>query len=354
MLGAFFLTDSLLFRTGWYDALLEPDSSAGQLESHLYWLENVQTKTNVPQVLVVGDSRIAEGFAPLLANSAVGQRLRFWNFGIGGSSPRVWYYALRDLDPTRRRFAAIVIAMEHYSDEDAFPNPNDRVLDQNYLVMHLGLADCVHFALSMDRKDFRHGALFGCLFRGMLLQADVQAFLGHPAARMKHAADWLENGLHYTNVYGGKTEDMDGLSVDWSAKTIQFPDGFSEARKVALSRLLLPDPTDKPGALLRYRRQWLGGILDLYKDSPTEIVFMQVPRAPVAKPDSGVPATFIESAKVRPHVSVIPASTFTDLERPELFADGLHLNRAGRPTFTTRIAEHVEAILSPQPAGGSR
>jgi lysophospholipase L1-like esterase len=39
-----------------------------------------------------------------------------------------------------------------------------------------------------------------------------------------------------------------------------------------------------------------------------------------------------------------------DLERPELFADGLHLNRDGRPIFSERLAAKTESILN----GGSR
>ena len=34
-----------------------------------------------------------------------------------------------------------------------------------------------------------------------------------------------------------------------------------------------------------------------------------------------------------------------DLERPEYFADGLHLNRDGRPIFTVRLAQRVDSIL---------
>jgi hypothetical protein len=41
---------------------------------------------------------------------------------------------------------------------------------------------------------------------------------------------------------------------------------------------------------------------------------------------------------------------FEDLEKPELFADGLHLNRDGRPVFSSRVAGEVDAVLR----GGAR
>ncbi len=76
---------------------------------------------------------------------------------------------------------------------------------------------------------------------------------------------------------------------------------------------------------------------------------MQLPRAPLPKPVSSVPAVFLDSALSRPRVSSLPADLFADLERPEFFADGLHLNRDGRPAFTTRIAADVDSILSGPP-----
>src|ERR1700728_4192985 len=87
-LAAFFAADSLLFRTGWYASHLLPDSSAGTLESQLHWLKNTPPSGR-PEVLIVGDSRIAEGFSASVADSAVGERLHFWNFGMPSTTPRV-------------------------------------------------------------------------------------------------------------------------------------------------------------------------------------------------------------------------------------------------------------------------
>ncbi len=347
-LGVFFLADSLLFRAGWYAAYLEPDSSAGSLESELHWL-NVTPPARVPEVLVVGDSRIAEGFPARLADSGTGNRLHFWNFGVAGTTPRVWYYALRAADPTRRRFAAIVIAMDNYSDADWFGLSENRMSDENYLAMRLGLGDCIDFASSVNSMELRQRALFGCLFRGVLLRTDVQAFLAHPAARIAHAADWRKNGLAYVGAYEGKAESLRGLTADWRARTIQFPVGVDNAVRDQVRQFVLPESVPNTGALARYRQRWLGGILDLYMGSPTRLIFLQLPRAPLidprARPPANIGTEFIAIAARRPGVEVLPRETFMDLERPEFFADGLHLNRDGRPIFTSRLAAHVDAIL---------
>ena len=341
VLLAFFAADSLLFRAGWYNAYLEPDSSAGSLEAQLHWLRDSPVH-HPPEVLVIGDSRIAEGFSSPIAGLTTGQALRFWNFGLGGTTPRVWYYTLRAADPTRRRFQSIVIALDKYPDRDWFAEFEDRISDQNYIVMRLGLSDCFDFASSMHTSEIRQRALFGCLFRGIVLRNDVQTFLSHPEARLTHAADWRQNGLGYSDGYGGKTENLRGLSVDWSHRTIHFPDGVSEATRANVMRFVLPEPAENRGALARYRQRWLGGILDLYKDSPTHLIFLQLPRAPLVDPEARAGKGFVDSLTLSPHIQVLPAPTFVDLERPEFFADGLHLNRNGRAVFSERLAALVE------------
>ncbi len=346
--AAFFLADSLLFRTGWYGQFLEPDSSAGSLEAQLHWLAATPAG-KTPEVLAIGDSRVAEGFSSRIADSATHRRLRFWNFGLGGTTPRVWYYTLRAADPTRRRFAAIAIALDDYSDADWFAEFEDRDGDQKYLVMRLGLGDCLDFAMSMHSMEIRHRAFFGCLFRGMILRNDVQGFLAHLQTRIARAADKLENGLEYSNGYGGMTQNMSGLAVDWQRRTIRFPDGLSEDRRANVQRFVVREPVQQTGALARYRRRWLNGILDLYKDSPTRLIFLQLPRAPLVDPVANVPSNakrFVDSLGGMPRVTVLPAETFTDLEQPAMFGDGLHLNHDGRGVFSLRLAELLDATVA--------
>ena len=114
---AWLALDGRIFRSGWYNRWLEPNSSTGQVEAHMAWLRQTP-RGSLPEVIVLGDSRIAAGFSPTGAAAAGGGKLRFWNFGIPGALPRDWYYMLRDADPGRRRFAAVVMALDQYADND--------------------------------------------------------------------------------------------------------------------------------------------------------------------------------------------------------------------------------------------
>jgi hypothetical protein len=340
----FLTVESSIFRLGWYNKYLEPDSSAGSVEARLYWVKRFP-HANVPEVLVMGDSRIAEGFSAPAAAAAVQNRIRFWNFGIGATSPRVWYYMLRDADPTRRRFAAIVFPFDEYADEDKWDHVEDRLLDLNFVVGRLRLTDCLDFALSMKAPATEARALSGCLLKGITLRRDAQAFLQNVQDRIARSRDFRINGLGRIDGYPGSDDDLRGLSADFVHRTIRFPRGLSVQRHDSIQDMLMRPQAPQTGELTRYRKLWLGRILDRYKDSPTRIVFIEIPRAPVSKPESTQPPRFLLWAITRPRVSALPSGTFRDLERPELFFDGLHLNKTGRAIFTGRLAAQISPMI---------
>ncbi|MDP9052727.1 MAG: hypothetical protein M3N93_00245 [Acidobacteriota bacterium] len=343
----FVVVEAAVFRTGWYIPYLEPQSSAGSVESYLHWLAKPD-RVRVPEVMVLGDSRMAEGFSAPLADEAVRGRLHFWNFGIAGSTPRIWYYLLRDTDRTRRRFAAIAIAMDGYADEDRWDHQADRLIDLNFVVERLRWTDCVDFARSMTSFDHKMQAFSGCLFKGIPLRSDVQEFLLNRRDRIRRSADWRNNGLGYLSDYGGRPQNLAGLSADFTHHTIEYPRGISPATKETIDNMVMRPPEEQRGEMTRYRALWLNRIMDLYKDSPTRIVYFELARAPVPKPESSRPATFLQTALQRPGVVALPRDTFRDLERPEIFFDGLHFNKTGRGLFSNRLAAKISPLLGIQ------
>lgn len=337
---SFLALDAAIFRSGWYSNFLEPNSTTGQVEYHLMWLRRA-APAKVPEVLVIGDSRIAEGFSARTAAAAVHDALHFTNFGMPGSSPRVWYYVLRDADPTRHRFSRIVLALDHYSDEDWGEDIRNRREDLNYLAERLKPTDCRDFAHSFPDRTLKPAILAGCLFPATVLRPDVLAFLSNIPDRLARAGDWRNNGAGYIDGYGGKPEELTGLTVDEEKHTIHFPPDLKDWQTNTIKNTVLPDTVPQTGALTSYRKLWLGRILDLYKGTGATVVFLQIPRAPWPIPDSKVPARFLDSIAGRPGVEVLPSDTFKSLETPELFADGLHLNHKGRPMFSTILAEKL-------------
>ena len=294
---------------------------------------------------MVGDSRIAEGFASRVASTAASGKLSFTNFGISGSSPRVWYYSLRDADPRRNKFRAIVLALDRYADEDAAEVQQNRAGDLGYVLGRLRVSDCLTFSSSFNAADLRRSALSTCFFRGIGLRPDLLSFFSDIQGRITRAKAWRNNGAGYADGYGGKPEKMTGLSVDFVRRTIDFPPGLDPAQTSSAISSVMPDPVPQTGAITRYRQQWIGAILNLYRNSSTRIILVQLPRAPWPIPDSTVPARYIDSIRTNSQVSILPAVTFKDLERPEFFADGFHLNQAGRPIFSERLSQKTAEVL---------
>jgi hypothetical protein len=93
--------------------------------------------------------------------------------------------------------------------------------------------------------------------------------------------------------------------------------------------------------------RWLGALVDLYRGSKTRIIVFQVPRSPAPRPTSlgNLPWTITDELRKRPWVTIVDRQVFEDLERPELFADHVHLNATGRKLFSPRLAEVVKSAL---------
>ena len=305
---ALFALDAALFRTPYYRRILEPDSYAGQMERALSAAGN-QT------IAVLGDSRIAEGFSPRVADRRQ-PSLRFLNASVPGSTPRCWYYLLRDLDPKPGRFKIIVLPVEAYEDEDGGWEWADRTLDLNFLAARLRLADTLTVTASFHSAETRWNALLVCLLKGLLLREDLQAFLAHPDLRLRKTALYRASGAEWAYNYEGNAKDLVGT--------------------------VLRDPPPRPaspqtGLHAAYRREWFGRIISRYSGSGTSIVFLRIPRGPVAPAVSYARAG--SSIRGFAGVRVLPENLFNRLEGPEYFFDELHLNARGRQWFSTELAD---------------
>ena len=343
-LFCFLATEGIIFHSGVYSHFLEPDSSAGVLEGQMTWLGDTAAGAK-PEIFLVGDSRVAEGFSARAAVESAGGRYDFWNLGVPGTSPRVWYYIVRDALRSHRAPAAIVVGLDHYSDVDGIEKPQSRVSDISFLTGRLTLGDCYDFAASMEVPEFWSPPLAGCLFRGLPLRADVHEFLLHPWARIRRARDFRLHGHGYIDGYGGKLDVLTGLSVDLAKRSFYFPPELKNWQKESITNSLRFDVAVQTGDVTRYRRQWLGRLAGLLVGSRTRLIFVEMPRGPLPFPEATEPARFVNQAVTQRGVSALPADLFHDLERPDLFADGLHLNVTGRNLFSTRLGQRLAAEL---------
>lgn len=348
-----FAANLLLFHTSFYPSLIDPDSTTGQVEIALR-NEIARKVTDRQQVLAVGHSRMS--LRPHIANRAIATGYTFATIAVPGTSPRCWYYLLRDVDPTARRYAAILIPSDDYDDRDVGEDLADRVADLHYLAARLRVRDLIEFPASYRDPAARVVAGYNILLRGLVYRRDLQRFLLHPADRLENVRAHRRHSAEWNYGYTGDERSLRGLFVDWEARTIRFPDGVPPALRDNLRDELLPSSSPPAtGTTHEFQLRWLGRIVDRYRGSGTRLVFLRLPRRPLIRPGA-IPANpngAVRQLARRDGVTVIDEQFFGELERPEWFCDALHLNADGSVRFTRMLVEETSRILASNGGAGA-
>jgi hypothetical protein len=340
----FFAAEGAVFRTGLYTRVLDPDSSVGLLVN-LIEDEKRRSTTGPNDVLAIGHSRM--GFRPREANALENETgLYFAEIIMPGSTPRCWHYMLRAVDPDARRYAAVLIGVDDYDDED-YEDLSAREMDIRYLAPLLGWGDVVSFTASYPDWPLRWLAFRAAVFKGYAYRADLQDFLVNHKRRMKRV-EWTRResaGFRYHHPWG--QEDVSGLSVDWKTGTIQYPPQASQQQKEIIRNVLLRETVEQTGQRGRYLREWYGRIAAYYRGSRTRVIFLRLPRGPVVRPRMFTPKSAVARELARENASVLllPEHAFDAFEEPVNFGDPMHLNGRGAAEFSRMAAREVVKVL---------
>jgi hypothetical protein len=342
-IAIFVCVDGVVFHTGLYTSILAPDSYAGRMAA-ITRTEKNRASSGLKEVLVLGDSRMAEGFSPLVANklsSVAGYK--FVNLAEGASAVNIWDYILREVDPTTRRYRAIVVPYGIGFE----PNSADP-LRISMAAPLLCYGDCFNFASAFRRWSGRFGAFTACILRGSAFQSDVVDFLTHPIARIR-SLQQVSTRLQARDVYKGRNYDIVGTSYDPKTGRVTLPPRLNEAQREAIRYSLMKPSQSETQDFLRMQRDGIQQILNRYSGSSTEIILTPMPRGPF----SGLPGASMTFHALFPAVTTqrtvfsIPEHTFDFLEKPEYYFDGYHLNSKGRQRFTeTLVTELVGRLRS--------
>jgi len=342
-LGAavFICVDGIIFHTGLYPSILAPESYAGRV-AVLTRAEKERPASDLKEVLVLGDSRMAEGFSTKVADdlgSAAG--IKFITLAEPASTANTWYYMAREVDPTARRYWAIVLPYGvGYEPASAEP------LRISMAAPLLRYGDCFTFASAFQQWSGRIRAFTACILRGSAYQSDVVDLLEHPIARIR-SVQRESAMIHSRAVYKGRDYDMVGTSYDPTTGQMTFPPRLTEAQREAIRKSLLQPSQSEMQYSLRLQRDWIPRILNRYSKSPTAIVLTPVPRGPFSElPAFSVAqrTAFPEAMAQRTFFS-LPQQTFDFLEKPDYYFDAFHLNAKGRQRFTERLVTELVARL---------
>lgn len=306
---------ALLFRSGAYWHVAEPDSNAGAVTHALLLLEAAH-RPGRRTVLVLGDSRVGEGFSGPLA--ARGGDIDFINLSVPGSTPRTWSYLLREIDRRGVRYDAVVIGTL-YEPTDGIRSA-DWPLDPLHQVALVGLRDVFEYPDATSPGAPRARAWRALLLPALTAQQDLRALLAAPLQRWKS----LRKRRQYiddTIDYAGHEERLPAASPDAAG------------------------PAPVPAALAAENAAYLRGHLDAIArraaSHGAKTFVFPLPRGPYAAELPPLPATPAWGA-----AKAWPSDLFAALEAPEYFFDRLHLNRAGRERLSAAVGERVRAELA--------
>ncbi len=341
--AAFVCLDAIIFHSGLYVSILAPDSYAGRLEV-LTRAEKQRPASGLKEVLVLGDSRMAEGFSNTVADelgSAAG--FKFVNLAEPASSVNSWYYMLREIDPKARRYWAIVVPYA-IGYEPATADP----LRISMAAPLLRYGDCFNFASGFQRWSGRFRAFTACILRGSAYQSDVADLLEHPIARIKSVQQEAER-MQSRAAYKGRDYDLVGTSYDPTTGQVTFAPKLTEAQRQAVRKSLIQPSQSDTEYSLKLQREWIPRILNRYSNSSTAIVLTPVPRGPFAELPGFSKAyhSILPGGVIQRTTFSLPEQTFDFLEKPEYYFDAFHLNSKGRQRFTeTLVSELVGRLRS--------
>jgi hypothetical protein len=248
---------------------------------------------------------------------------------------------VREVDPTKRRYAAIIIPYGlGYEPNSADP------LRISMTAPLLRYGDSFHFASGFQRWSGRFRAFLASVLRGSAYQDDVVDLLAHPIARITNVrqADRTQSGSEYK----GRDYDLVGTSYDAATGAVTFAPKLTEAQRLAFRKSLIQPSQSDTEYSLKLQRDWIPRIINRYADSPTAIVLTPLPRGPFLELggfskgyESVLPTSVIERTNFS-----LPGHTFEFLEKPEYYFDAFHLNANGRKKFTETLVSELVGRLA--------
>ncbi len=343
---AFVVLDAAIFATPLYRGVLAPDSTTGSFERGI-----ARVAAYAPQssgdVLVLGDSRIFSGLDVARADAAA-PGLHFISAAVPGTTPRCWTVLDRIVDPRADRYRAIVVTVDTYADDDSAIGSidgDDRAFDLRYIALRANARERIAIANSFSDPGTRLEAFFGLALRGPIVRDDVQALARDPLGRIAslHAAPRFdEPSLRH--------ESLAGLAVDFTHDRVVAPASYTPEQSRELAHQILERPRPSP-SYARYRREWLGPIVERYARTSVPVLFVRIPTRPAHRaappPPSGTLLAFARERGGR----LLPQGPYVALERPELFADLDHVNSTGAARFSAQLGRDVARALSDRAYG---
>ena len=344
------LIDAVLFHSGVYTPVIKPDSTGGSVVGAMMAIDYYHDAAK-KNVLVLGNSQIGEGFSAELADAqGVGPDIHFINGAAPGTTPRVWDYMLREIDPERRRFSAIALMVD-YDLDFTWTDLANYSLDLSYTTPMLNLRDVRDFPKTFTDRALQGRARRQILLPIQALHDDIQDLIARPLRRIHDVNKVRPIWLGSLAIYGGRGGELPPLAIDTQAAMPTSWGEFETAWKPKLGpyfrdiRKAAPPATR--AANENYERYWIARIAAHYRSVGVPVIVFNMARGPWKAQllPSPAPNRVLAELRAAGDIVMLPGDAFIGLEKPEYFVDTLHLNSAGREKFSKLFAAQVAPLV---------
>jgi len=348
----FFLAINIVFfSSGFYAKFLTFSSMQGFAHHIVNSAQKISTDSE-RDILIIGDSRVTEGFNAGEANRSTStSNYHYLNGGIGGATLRIWYYLLKKIDPNANRYKYIVVTLPSYRNSPPFDGGFEaRMLDADFLAPLISTNEFIDF-IGHQTGDLNKFKLFNrVVIASSNYSSDFLDFIRHPLSRID-GYKWRQKvGLNYGDGYTGNPENMVGLSMDSYGKILSYPIRLNNHQKEQVKKYLISIKNGSKIEMIQaadYKNLWLEKILKRYQNKHTKIIIMRLPSTPLPGyvADGSYPLlNVIKENGNNENVFIIPEETFLDLEAPDNFWDMQHLNGLGRARLTRAISQRLSSL----------
>ena len=338
-----FGAEVVIFAPWSYLRIAEPSSYVGEIMARRQEFAEFKTNSAPITCLVIGDSRMAEGFSARMADELGTGKVAWFNGAISGSTPRTWRYLLDTAWRKSGGFDFVFLPLPGYDGRTSEPRLQNRELDLQYSAPLVPRSRALSYAKTFSDPELRERAFSTVLFKSVAMRRDIGAVFKAPKERLERVVRENRHGSRSRRDYRGNPGSVAGL-VHVEGNNIVFsPEADSAFRNTFISSAesVCRDPSEED---LGYMGFWLGQIADYCQQNGSTLVAFKYPRGPfhsLYPEENGewVKRTLGEKAKI------LPASSFGDLESPEFFFDAVHLNATGRERFTQLLVDAAQPFL---------
>ncbi len=344
----FFLLDGALFRSGLYATIMTSESMQGAAHHFVSALEALPPNPE-KDILVVGDSRSAEGFNAGLATRLFGEDgTRFLPAGMPGVGARDWCYILERLDPKADRYRVIALTLRSFrKSPPQGAGFDDRVIDGDILGPLISTPAFIDLIGHQPGFDHKLDLWSRVIVSALNYRADFNDLVLHPIRRLGNYHWRRVIGIHFSDGYNGRPETMTGLAWDPQTRTLRYPERLTEAQRREIDADIEHPYWDGVEQEDAYNDYWIMRILRRYQGTSTQVVLVRLPNFPLhgILDEKALPfSTLVHDAESLGNATILPEDTLLDLERPEFFFDNRHLNMEGRARLTETLAPLLKDI----------